>query len=449
MAVNIQKQDLTRGPLGKQVFLFSLPLIFSNLLQVVFNLADIAVVGRFISSMALGAVGSTVILISLFTGFLIGLSGGINVLTARHFGARDKTALQETVHSAALVSLFLGLCLTALAFVLSAPILTLLGTKEELMADALLYFRIYALGIPALALYNFGNAVFSAVGNPQKPVRYLTISGILNVLLNLFFVIVCHMGVAGAALASILTQYLSAILVVGALFRTPADYGLKTDRLHIQRQRAAEVLSIGLPGGLQNCVFSLANMFTQSAINSFDAITVSGVSASTNADIIVYDVMAAFYTACGSFMGQNYGARKKDRVLKSYFISLSYAFAAGAGLGLLLFFFGDSFLAMFTTDPAVIAAGMKRLTIMGLSFGVSALMDCSIAASRALGKSLVPSVIVVLGSCFFRILWIKTVFAYFQTIPSLFLLYVASWAITGIAETVYFARVYRKTVKAL
>ena len=443
------RQDLTRGSLWKQILMFSLPLIFSNLLQVVFNLADLAVAGRFVGSLALGAVGSTVVLLSMFIGFLIGLSGGINVLTARYFGARDRQSLTETVHSAALVSLLLGLVLMVLGLVLSKPALLLLDTKEELLDGALLYFRICILGTPALALYNFGNAVFSAVGDPQRPVRYLTIAGILNVALNLFFVIVCHLNVAGVALASILSQYLSAFLVVGALFRTEEEYGLRRSDLRLIRPRCMEILSIGLPGGLQNCVFSVANLFTQSAINCFDAITVSGVSASTNADIVVYDVMAAFYTACSSFMGQNYGARQKDRVLKSYFVSLLYSFAVGAGLGLLLFFFGDTFLGMFTTDSAVVDAGMLRLRIMGLSFGISALMDCSIAASRALGKSLVPSVIVILGSCVFRILWIKTVFAHFQTISSLFLLYAASWLITGIAETAYFAKTYRQTTKSL
>ena len=449
MAANIQKQDLTQGSLWKQIFFFSIPLMLSNLLQVVFNLADVAVVGQFVGAMALGSVGSTSILVSMFTGFLIGLSGGINVLTARYFGARDKASLQETVHSAAIVSLLLGLLLTAIGLVFSRPVLTLLGTKDELLDGALLYFRIYMLGMPALALYNFGNAVFSAVGDPQRPLRYLTIAGILNVVLNLFFVIVCHLDVAGVALASALSQYLSAFLVVAALFRAQGDYALRRQHLRLHKARAAEVLSIGVPGGLQNCIFALANLFIQSAVNTFDAILVSGNSAAANADAIIYDVMAAIYTACGSFMGQNYGARKKDRILKSYFISLLYSFVAGAGLGLLLVVFGEVFLGLFTSDAAVMAAGMKRLTIMGFSYGISAFMDNTIAACRALGKSLIPSIIVMLGSCVFRVIWVKTIFAYFHTIPSLYLLYSVSWTLTGIAEIVYFAKVYRKTVKAI
>lgn len=446
MSSTAQKQDLTQGSLWSRIFLFSVPLVFSNLLQVVFNLADIAVVGQFVGSLALGSVGSTTILISMFTGFFIGLAGGINVLTARHFGARSTQTLQDTIHSAALVSLALGFVMMGLGLGFSRWVLTLLGTKPELLDGALQYFRIYLLGMPALALYNFGNAVFSAVGDPQRPVRYLTIAGVLNVILNLFFVLVCRMEVSGVALASILSQYLSAFLVLRDLFLSKSEYAMRFPQLRLHRDRAKDILAIGLPGGLQNCVFAVANLFTQSAINTFDAITVAGISAAANADTIIYDVMAAFYTTCGSFMGQNYGAMKKKRVLKSYLISLFYAFVIGAGLGLLVLIFGETFLGFFTPDPAVVAQGMQRLSIMGLCYGFSALMDASIAASRALGKSLVPSVVVILGSCVFRIVWIETVFAHYGTIASLFLLYIVSWLLTGLAELWYFARTYRKTL---
>ena len=206
----------------------------------------------------------------------------------------------------------------------------------------------------------------------------------------------------------------------------------------------AELLAIGLPGGLQNCIFGLANLFIQSAVHTFDAVMVSGNSAAANADAIIYNIMAAFYTACSSFMGQNYGAGKRDLVLKSYLITTVYSFGVGMGLGVLAVVFGKQFLGLFTSEAAVIDAGMKRLTIMGLSYGISAFMDNTIAASRALGKSLAPSIIVILGSCVFRILWVNTVFAHFRTIPSLYLLYCVSWTITAAAEIVYFIRIYKK-----
>ena len=305
------------------------------------------------------------------------------------------------------------------------------------------------LGVPALAVFNFGNAVFSAVGNTKKPLRYLILAGIINVLLNLLFVLVFHWDVAGVALATALSQYLSASLVVIALLREPGDFGLRLAQLRLQKEAALEILRLGVPSGLQNCIFAVANLFIQAGVNTFDAIMVAGNSAASNADAIIYDVMAAFYTACASFMGQNYGARKKDRVLKSYFICTLYAFIAGAGLGVLLIMFGKTFLGFFTSDPAVIEAGMKRLVIMGASYGLSVFMDNTIAACRALGKTVIPSVIVLMGSCVFRILWVKTIFAHFATIPSLYLLYSVSWTITGVAEIIYFVKIYRQAFNKL
>lgn len=443
-------RDLTRGPLGKQIFLFSFPLILSNLLQVLFNMADIAVVGRFAGPIALGAVGSTAILVSLFTGFLIGMSGGVNVLTALHFGARDKKALAETVHSAAILCALAGLVFLGLGVLLARNILALMNTKPELIDGAALYLRIYFLGMPALAVYNYGNAVFSAVGDTKRPLLYLSIAGALNVTLNLVFVIACGMDVAGVALASILSQYVSAALILLALLRRGGeDYGLRLRELRLSRSRSKAILRIGLPGGLQNAIFAIANLFIQVGVNSFDATMVAGNSAATNQDPIVYDVMAAFYTACGSFIGQNYGARRKDRIKKSFLISLAYSFGAGVLLGLGILAAGPRFLSLFTAEPAVVEAGMHRLRVMSLSYGISAFMDCTIAASRGLGKSLAPTVIVLLGSCAFRILWVYTVFAHFGTITSLYLLYAFSWAITAVAEIWYFLRVYRKEVAQL
>jgi len=436
--------DMTRGPLARQIFWFSVPLMLSNLLQVLFNMADVAVVGQFAGSAALGSVGSTVILVAMFTGFLIGISGGINVLVALHYGAGDREEVRETVHTSAILSLIAGVFLMLAGVLFAREILELLHTKEELIDGAVLYIRIYFLGMPAMGIYNFGNAVFSAIGDTKRPLRYLAIAGVLNVVLNLFFVIVFHMDVAGVAWASVISQYLSAGLILLALFRTKEMYGLNRRMLRLNRRMAAEILRIGLPSGLQNAIFQIANLFIQTGVNSFSATMVAGNSAAANADGLVYDVMAAFYVACSSFMGQNYGARRKERVLKSYFISLAYSFGAGLILGVALVLFGRQFLGLFTTEAPVIEAGMQRLSIMGFSYAVSAFMDCTIAASRALGKTLVPTVVVLLGSCVFRVIWVYTIFAHFHTIPSLYLLYVFSWSITAIAEILYFTSVYRK-----
>lgn len=448
--MNRSKQDLTQGDLPKQILFFSIPLILSNLLQVLFNMADVAVVGRYAGSIALGSVGSTSILVTLFTGFLIGMSGGVNVLTALHFGAKDRKALAETVHSAAILCTIVGVIFLAIGVLFARNILALLNTKAELIDGAVLYLRVYFLGMPALAIYNFGNAVFSAVGDTKRPLLYLSVAGALNVTLNLFFVIACGMDVAGVALASAISQYVSAALILIDLFRRGGEeYGLRVRELRLSRSRSKAILSIGLPGGLQNAIFAIANLFIQVGVNSFDATMVAGNSAATNSDPIVYDVMAAFYTACGSFIGQNYGARQKERVKKSFLISLAYSFGAGLVLGAGILALGPQFLSLFTTESAVVEAGMHRLRVMSLSYGVSAFMDCTISASRGLGKTFVPTVMVILGSCVFRIVWVYTVFAYFHTITSLYLLYVFSWSITAVAEIWYFLRVYKREVAAM
>ena len=440
-------KNLTAGPLGRQILVFSLPLVLSNLLQAVFNMTDIAVVGRFAGSQALGSVGSTTIFITLMTGFLIGLGGGVNVLVARFYGAEQPRDVEKSVHSALLVCLAAGVLLLAVGVAFSPALMRLLGTKPDLIDGAILYLRIYFLGMPAMAIYNFGNGVFSAVGNTRKPLVYLTIAGVLNVLLDMFFVIVCKMSVAGAALATILSQYLSAFLILRALARTEGCYGLRREKLRLDPAMTRSILGLGVPAGCQNAIFALANLFIQASINTFDTVVVSGNAAAANADPLVYDVMAAFYTACASFMSQNYGAGKPERVKKSYFISLGYSFGIGAALGLSLVVFGQAFLSLFTTEPAVAEAGMQRLLVMGLSYPISAFMDCTIAASRGLGRTIVPTFIVIMGSCVFRVIWVYTVFAFFGTLLSLYLLFVCSWTITAIAEGIYFVHIYKEQMK--
>lgn len=437
------------GPLSTRILLFSLPLMASNILQVLFNMADIAVVGQFSGPLSLAAVGSTTTAVTLFTGFLIGFGGGINALVARYFGAGDEGELRRTVHTSALLCLILGLFMTAVGLVGSRPLLTALHTKPELLDKAALYMQLYFCGMPALALYNFGNAVYSAIGDTKKPLIFLLISGVLNVALNLVFVIVCRMDVAGVAIASILSQYVSAVLILATLFRCREVCGLRLRQLRLTRRNCREVLGLSLPSGIQNGIFYLANMFIQLGVNSFDTVMVAGNSAAANTDGLVFDVMAAFYTACSSFIGLNYGAGDIRRVKKSYLICLAYSFGVGAILGTSLFLFGPAFLSLFTQDPAVIAAGMKRLTIMGLCYGISAFMDNAIAGCRGLGRSLVPMVMVICGSVIFRIIWVYTVFAWLPTFTALYLVYPFSWVLTALFENWYFVCCYRRAKASL
>ena len=437
------EQDMTQGNLWKQIWKYSVPLMFTNVLQVVFNLADIAVVGQFAGSKALGSVGSTTTLVTLFTGLLIGLGGGINVLVAQARGEKNEKKTEDTVHTAAVISLLAGLLISLVCIVFARPILSAMNTKPELLDGAVLYFRVYFLGAPAIALYNYGNAVLSAVGDTKHPLYYLSLAGIVNVILNLVFVIAFHMGVAGVALASAISQCISAGLLMWTLLRAEGDYGLKLSRLRISGSIAKKILRIGIPSAIQYAIFQFANLFVQVGVNSFDTVIVEGTAAAANADGLVYEMMAAFYTAGATFIGQNYGAGKKERILKSYFISILYAAVLALVLGVSLVFFGRPFLRIFTNDTAVIEAGMYRLTSMGMSYWVSAFMDATLAASRGLGETTVPTVIVIMGSCVFRLIWIYTVFAFFQTITSLYLLYVFSWTITAAVEIWYFARLYK------
>lgn len=443
------EQDFTKEPLGKQILWFSIPLVCSNLLQVLFNMADIAVVGQFAGSNSLGSVGSTTILVTLFTTLLIGVAGGINVLVAHAIGAKKEREIKETVHTSLIVSLVLGILLLVVGLTLSEPILVALNTKEELLAGAVLYMKIYFLGMPALAIYNFGNAVLSAAGDTRRPLLYLSIAGGINIVLNLFFVIVCRMDVAGVAVASIISQYISAVLVMRVLLKSREAFAVRFSAIRLYPARLAAVLKLGLPAGIQNAIFQVANLFVQRSVNYFSATMVSGNSAAANADGLIYDVMAAFYSACACFIGQNFGAGNKKRILKSYYISLAYSFGISVVMSLVLVLFGRQFLSLFTPDAAVIEAGMQRLMIMGFSYPVSAFMDCTIAASRGLGKSIPPTFIVIMGSCVFRLIWVYTIFEYFKTIPSLYLLYVCSWSLTAVAEIIYFAYAYKKQMKQL
>lgn len=440
---------MTQGSIVKNIFIFSLPLMLSNVLQVLFNMSDVAVVGRFGSENALGSVGSTTTYVALFTGLLIGLGAGVNAVIAQRIGAGDEEGTSRVSHTALIISVIFGLVVSALAMGLARPILTLMGTKPEFIDGALLYVYIYFTGAAGTAVYNYGNGVFSADGDTRKPLIFLSIAGVTNILLNLFFVIVCNMSVAGVALASTISQWISCALIIGALIRTKRAYRLRMSCLKIDGRIARRVLITGIPAGIQNAIFQAANLFIQAGINTFDNTVVEGNSAAVNADTIVFEIMGAFYTGCTSFVGQNYGAGKRERILKCYFVSLAYSFVFGLVFGLLIYSCADAFLSIFTGSQQVIAAGRDRLAVMCCSYAVSAFMDCTIAAARGLNKTIVPTVMVILGSCVFRIFWVYVILPLQGTTTLLYLLYPVSWAITAAAEIAYFIFAYRKAVRVI
>ena len=438
--------EMTRGSLWKNILLFSLPLMLTQVLEVLFNLSDVAIAGKYAYNtyVALGAVGSTTTLVSLFTGLLIGMGAGVNVAVARWLGIGDEESVEHTTHSSLLLCLGMGIVTCLICVCFAEPMLRLLNTQEDFLPGAVLYLRIYALGLPGMGIYNCGNGILSATGDTKRPLVYLSVAGVLNVILNLVFVIGCRMSAEGVAIASAIAQWVSAGLIFVHLLRRRDACRLELRKLRIHRMAAKRILMIGIPSGMQNAIFAVANLFVQAGLNSFDEITVSGAAAAANADTLIFNMMAAFYTACASFVSRNWGAGRKDRILKSYYISMLYAFLAGAIFGGLMLLLGRQFLYLFASEEAVIDAGMDRLRIMAFSYGFGALMDASIAASRGLGKSIAPTVMVILGSCVFRVIWIYTVFAFFHTVPSLYLLYIFSWVITGIAEFLYFRATYKK-----
>ncbi|MDE5715387.1 MAG: MATE family efflux transporter, partial [Anaeroplasmataceae bacterium] len=437
-----KQEDLTIGSPFKKIMLFSLPLMFSNLLQVLFNMSDLAVVGRFGSKEALGSVGSTTTYVILFTGFLIGIGSGINALIARYLGAKDERRVARIAHTGLWVSIIIGFLLLGIGSGIVRPMLILLNTKPELLEDAVLYVYLIFLGLPALAIYNYGNGILSADGDTKRPLIFLASAGVINIALNLLFVIVLRLSVVGVALASIISQYISAMLILITLFRTKRPYQLNIKNLKIHWAETKAILSLGLPAGIQNAIFSMANLFIQSGVNSFDTIVVEGNAAAANADTLVYDVMASFYMAAASFIAQNYGAGKHKNILKCYFIGLLYSSLIGLILGLGFVLLGKNFLSLFTDDKEVVQAGMSRLFVMGCSYFISSFMDCTIAALRGLGKTIVPMLLLILGSCVFRIIWVYTIFAHFKTISSLYLLYPVSRCLTAISVLIFFAYIY-------
>lgn len=442
-------KKLLTGSLWKGILLFSLPLFVSNLLQVLFNMTDVAVIGKFSSPEALGAVGSTTILVTLFTGFLIGLGNGINVLIARYLGQRNSKNVHDALHTSFVLSVIMGIILFLLGFFFSKYLLIWLKTKDEFIDGATLYLKIYFIGMPANALYNFGNACYSAKGNTKRPLIFLGISGIFNVGLDLLFVIVFKMSVEGVALASIISQYISATLLMISLMKEKTDIRLIIKDIRLYDGYSRLVLSLGLPSGFQSAIFAIANLFIQSGVNSFDGGVVKGNSAAQNADSITFNVMAAFYTACASYMSQNFGAGNQKRVKQSYLIALVYSFLTGALMGVFFLTLGRPFLRIFTNEEQVVEAGYERLKIMAFSYAFGAFMDNTIAASRGIGKSLIPTIIVITGSCVFRVIWVYTIFAHFHTITSLYLVYIFSWVITAIFEIAYFLYAYKRELKKI
>ena len=431
MAQTSRTGDLTSGPMLKKIILFSLPLAASSILQLLFNAADVVVVGRFAGSTALAAVGSNGALINLLVNLFVGLSLGANVVAARCFGARDEKGVQNTVQTAVTLGLVSGVLMAFVGFFAAQGLLELMSCPEDVIGLSTLYLKIYFIGMPMTMLYNFSAALLRAVGDTRRPLYCLAAAGVINVVLNLVFVILFQMSVAGVALATIISQTVSALMVTVLLIREEGALHLDLRHLGFHKRALVQILQIGLPAGLQSTVFSLSNVVIQSAINSFGSTVVAGNSAASNLEGFIYTGMNAFAQAAVTFTSQNVGARRYDNLDRVMRNCLLCAVVVGLVLGGGAFLTGESLLHFYSTDETVVAAGLARMKVICTSYFLCGIMDTLASCLRGRGYSVLPMIVSLVGSCLLRLVWIATIFQLFRSTTTLYISYPISWLLTA------------------
>ncbi|CDD49002.1 MATE family efflux transporter [Faecalitalea cylindroides] len=439
--------DMCNGPLLKKIILFAIPLMLSGVLQLLFNAADVIVVGRFTGNEALAAVGSTSSLINLLINLFVGVSVGANVLLGKHIGARDEENASKTVHTAVTFALVVGIAMIFVGFFLSRPLLELMGTPEDVINLSVLYMRIYFVGMPAFMFYNFGAALLRAVGDTKRPLYFLTLAGIINVIFNLIFVIVFHMGVAGVALATIISEGISAFLVFLCLKGADGVLHLDHRSLSFHKDVAIQMMKIGLPAGLQGCIFSVSNVLIQSSVNSFGSIAMAGNTASANLEGFVYNAMNSLYQTSLSFTSQNMGAKKYKRVDKILIECLVIVMIVGIVMGGGAYLIGTSLLSIYSSDPQVISYGLLRMSLICVPYFLCGMMDVFVGSLRGMGYSVMPMLVSLTGACLFRIIWIFTIFATNRSLFVLYFSYPVSWALTATAHLICYMIVRKKVFK--
>lgn len=438
------EMDMCNGPIFGKLLVFALPLMLSGILQLLFNAADIVVVGKFSGSHALAAVGSTGALINLFVNVFIGFSIGTNVLVAQYFGARDEKNVHETVHTSILLGIVGGFILIVAGMVFAKSMLEWMDTPEDVLSHAVLYMRIYFIGMPAMLVYNFGAAILRAIGDTRRPLYYLLSAGVINVILNLFFVIVLDMGVAGVATATVISQIVSAILIVRCLMHSDGIYRLDLHELKIYKRKMVHIAKIGLPAGVQGAVFSLSNVLIQSSVNSFGSIAMAGNTAAGNIEGFVYTSMNAVYQTALSFTSQNVGGERQDRIPKIVFQCLAIVTVVGAVLGNLAYQCGPFLLNIYSSDPEVIQYGMSRMQIICQWYFLCGIMDVAVGILRGMGYSVMPMLVSLAGACGLRVLWIFTVFVWKHSLFVLYLSYPITWTITLAVHFICFFVIWKR-----
>ncbi len=441
--------DMTTGAVLPKILRFSLPLMLSSVLQLLFNAADIIVVGNFASENSLAAVGSTTALVNLMTNLFLGLSTGANVLASHYMGAEDKERVSRTVHTSLLLSIISGLVMTAAGIIFAEKLLMLMDTPADVIDLSALYLRIYFAGMIAMMIYNFGSSLLRSKGDTKRPLYYLTFSGIINVVLNLIFVIVLKMDVAGVALATVISQCISALLILRCLANESDGFKFSFKKLALDKSISLKILRIGIPAGFQGVVFSLSNVVIQSSINGFGSVTMAGSAAAASIEGFVWVSMNAFSQAAISFVSQNIGAGKYSRINRISFTACACAAVAGLVLGNLAYIFGEPLLSIYDPRPEIIPSGMTRMSLVCVFYLFCGLMDCCVGAIRGMGYAVTPTIVSLIGACGLRLLWIATIFQIpeYHTEFMLFLSYPLSWGITFLVHLICFAFMRRKFPK--
>jgi len=435
---------MCNGPLFGKIVLFAVPLMLSGILQLLFNAADVVVVGKFAGHESLAAVGATTSLVNLLVNVFIGLSVGANVLVARYYGGQHLKDLEETIHTTMLLALIGGMILIVLGVGLTPPLLRLMGTPENVLPLSVLYLRIIFIGMPVTLIYNFGAAILRGVGDTRRPLYFLSTAGIINVILNLIFVIKFSMGVAGVALATILSQCISAVLIVQCLMRSDTYYRLQLRKLRLVPEKVREIVRIGVPAGLQGAIFSVSNVLIQSSINSFGDIAMAGNTAASSIEGFVYSGMNAVYQTALSFTSQNFGAKQFQRMTKILLYCLGLVAVVGLVLGNVVVLLGPLLISIYNGNPEVIAYGVLRLKIIGSAYFICGVMDTMVGALRGMGYSMVPMFVSLTGACAFRVIWIFTVFVMYRSLETLYISYPVSWIITAAAHVVCYVVIRKK-----
>ena len=447
MKKNKYEIDMCNGSIMDKLISFSLPLMLSGILQLMFNAVDIVVVGRFSGSQALAAVGSTTALINIFTNLFIGISLGANVLAARFYASGKEKEMSETVHTAITLALISGIIMAGVGLLLAKWALRLMGTPSDVIELSTLYMRIYFCGMPFFMLYNYGAAILRAVGDTKRPLVFLIISGVANAGLNMILVIVFHMGVAGVGIGTVISQLISCVLVLRCLYKSEGCYQLRFSKLRIQKVYLRQIFQVGIPAGIQSTVINFSNALLQSSVNSFGSTAMAGYTAANNILGFLYASVNAVTQACMSFTSQNYGVgkyKRMDRVLINCLI-LSVVISGVLGCG--SYAFGTEILKVYTEDPKVIQCGLEILSMTTVTYFLCGIMDLFPGALRGMGRSGVPMILSIIGTVGTRIVWIFVLFPQYRSLKFLFISYPASWLFTIVMQVICFYFV-RKQVHA-